>query len=100
MRRDDVIAKLKEAEAELKAQGVTHAALFGSIARGEERIDSDIDILVEICPGKHKDMDVYSSIGIVHLIEDLFATRVDVSDRFALKDHVRPNVERDAVYAF
>ena len=99
MRRDDVIAKLKEAEAELKARGVTHAALFGSVARGEERIDSDIDILVEICPGKHKDMDVYSFIGIVHLIEDLFATRVE-RNRFALKDHVRPNVERDAVYAF
>ena len=91
---------MKDAETELKARDVTRAALFGSVARGEERIDSNIDILVEIFPGKHKDMDVYSFIGIVHLIEDLFATRVDVSNRFALKDHVRPNVERDAVYAF
>ena len=36
----------------------------------------------------------------VHSIEDLFPVRVDVSNRVALKPHVRPFAERDAVYAF
>ena len=33
MKRDEVLRKLKEAEANLRAQGVAHAALFGSVAR-------------------------------------------------------------------
>ena len=47
MRRNAIIARLKGAEAELKARGVVHAALFGSVARGEDRPDSDIDVMVE-----------------------------------------------------
>ena len=46
MKRDEIIQKLKEREADLRAQGVTHAALFGSIARGDDRPDSDIDIMI------------------------------------------------------
>src|SRR4051812_18968038 len=36
MRRDDVIAKLKEAEPALRARGIRRAAVFGSIARGDD----------------------------------------------------------------
>ena len=50
MKRDEVLRKLKQAEADLRAQGVAHAALFGSVARGEDRPDSDIDIMIEIAP--------------------------------------------------
>lgn len=95
---DEVLHKLKEAEGALRAQGVAHAALFGSLARGEDRPDSDIDIMVEIAPGSR--MDVFRYVGIVQYIEELFPARVDVSNRMALKPHVRPGAERDAVYAF
>jgi hypothetical protein len=37
MRRDDVIARLKEAEPALRARGIRRAAVFGSIARGDDR---------------------------------------------------------------
>src|SRR4051794_22963152 len=47
MRRDEVIARLKQAEPALRARGIRRAAVFGSVARGEERPDSDIDIMVE-----------------------------------------------------
>ncbi len=52
MNRQDIIDRLRENEAALKARGVTHAALFGSRARGEERRDSDIDIMIDIDPGR------------------------------------------------
>ena len=58
MNRQDIIDRLRENEAALKARGVTHAALFGSRARGEERRDSDIDIMIDIDPGR------LSAVGI------------------------------------
>jgi uncharacterized protein len=98
MEKQDILARLREHQAALNAKGVNHAALFGSRARGDDRADSDIDILVEIAPDVP--MDVFTYVGIVHSIEDLFPIRVDVSNRIALKPHVRPFAERDAVYAF
>ena len=50
MNREAIIARLRECETELKAHGVTHAALFGSAARNEQGPDSDIDILVDLDP--------------------------------------------------
>jgi len=98
MKRDEVLQKLKEAERELRAQGVAHAALFGSLARGEERPESDIDIMVEIAPEAH--VGLFDYVGIVQYIEELFPVRVDVANREGLKSYVRPSAERDAIYAF
>ena len=41
MEKQDILAKLREHEAALKAQGVSHTALFGSHARSEGRPDSE-----------------------------------------------------------
>ena len=98
MEKQDILARLRENEAALKAQGVCHAALFGSRARGDGKPGSDIDIMVEIAPDAQ--IGVFGYVGIVHSIEDLFPMPVDVSNRIALKPHVRPAAERDAVYAF
>jgi predicted nucleotidyltransferase len=98
MKRDEALRKRKEAEADLRAQGVAHAALFGSVARGENRPDSDIDILVEIAPEIR--MGLFQYVGIVQYIDGLFPDPVDVANREGLKPLIRPSVERDAIYAF
>lgn len=98
MTRDEVLTVLRQHRTELEAQGVTHAALFGSLARGEEKADSDIDIMVELDPEAKVGLFGYS--GIILYIQDLFEYAVDVCDRRALKAHVRPSAERDALYAF
>jgi predicted nucleotidyltransferase len=98
MKRDEVLRKLKEAEPDLRAQGVAHAALFGSIARADDEPGSDIDVMVEIAPEAR--IDLFQYVGIVQYIEELFPARVDIANREGLKPFVRPGVERDAVYAF
>src|ERR1700689_1408360 len=52
MERVNVIAKLKEHEAELKQLGVQHLYLFGSTARGDAREDSDVDLFFDYEEGK------------------------------------------------
>lgn len=98
MTREEVIAILRAHETELKKQKVAHAALFGSLARGEERPDSDIDILVELDEAALPSLWDYA--GVCGYIEDLFPIKVDVAQRAGLKAHVRPSAERDAIYAF
>ena len=98
MDRDAIIARSRASEAELRARGVTHAALFGSRARGDSRPDSDTDIMIDIDP--EADMSVYEYVGLKRFIAGLFDGPVDVVDRRGLKPHVRPPAESEAVYAF
>jgi uncharacterized protein len=98
MKRDDIIRRLKECETELRAHGVSHAALFGSVARGEQRPDSDIDIMIELNPDARVTM--FDYVDIKEYIEGLFSEAVDVVNRDGLKPAVRPNATADAIYAF
>ena len=93
-----VIAVLREHEGELRRQGVTHAALFGSVARGDAGPDSDLDIMVQIDPAA--DVNLYDYVGITQFIGDLFAGRADVSDREMRIEPVRREAEREAIFAF
>src|SRR5438128_6513659 len=98
MRRDDVIARLKEAEPALRARGIRRAAVFGSVVRGDDRPDSDVDILVEFEPGAEGT--IYDYMRFKDYVASLFQAPVDVIDRAALKPHLHAPSARDAVYAF
>jgi uncharacterized protein len=78
--------------------GVLHAGLLGSVARGEAKPMSDIDILIELAPDAP--VGVFEYVGIIQYLAGLFHNRVDIANRSSLKPLVRPGVERDAVYAF
>ena len=98
MNREDIIARLRENEAALRARGVKHAALFGSRARGDARPDSDTDIMVEIDPEAR--IGAWDYAGIKDFIAGLFEGPVDVVNRKVRKAYVRPDVTEDAIYAF
>jgi predicted nucleotidyltransferase len=98
MNRPDIIARLRENEGPLRERGIRHAALFGSCARGEERPDSDIDIMIEVDPAAR--IGVYEYVAIKDYIAGLFDTRVDVVRHDRLKSYVGPAAAEDAIYAF
>jgi uncharacterized protein len=98
MDRDDIISRLQENEVALRARGVAHAALFGSRARGDQRPDSDTDIMIEFEPDA--EATIYDYVALKDYIEHLFEGPVDVVDRDGLKPHARPPVVADAIYAF
>jgi predicted nucleotidyltransferase len=61
MDTQQILDRLRENERDLRERGVTHAALFGSRARGDNRPDSDIDIMIDIAPDTIQD--VYAYVG-------------------------------------
>ena len=69
-RRDAILATTAR-------HGVTHIKVFGSVARGDARDDSDVDFLVEVGP-KHS---AFFPGGLVADLESLLGRRVDVKDR-------------------
>ena len=95
----DALAILRAHRAELEARGIRHAALFGSLARGEAGPDSDIDVLIDFVPGLR--MGIYQYVGHQLFVSDMFdGPKIDVVGLNSLRPEIRPNVERDAIYAF
>jgi predicted nucleotidyltransferase len=98
MNRQEIIASLRVHEPARRAQGVCHAALFGSRARGDQRPDSDTDIMIEIDPAAP--IGVWDYVGIKEYIAGLFEGRVDVVNLDGLKPFIRPVATADTIYAF
>ena len=98
MKRDEVISRLRAHEAELKAAGILRLAIFGSVARGDNSPESDVDLLADFDKTKH-----YTLLTMGRLesrLADLLGTRVDLSSPEWLKESVKERVLREAVLAF
>ncbi len=93
MNRDTVQQLLTAHRAELDRLCVKSLAVFGSVARGEARSKSDVDILVEF--SNTPDFDRYMDLKF--FLEDLLKRRVDLVTPDVLRPRIRPNVEREAV---
>jgi predicted nucleotidyltransferase len=89
---------LRANESALRERGVLHAAIFGSVARGEAGPDSDVDILVDLEPGNPCGMFEYVRLKID--VAKLLGQRVDLIERDALKPLFREDAARDAVNVF
>jgi predicted nucleotidyltransferase len=98
MNSSEALETLRRSEHALRGRGVKHAALFGSVARGENRSDSDIDIMIEIDPEAR--ITVFDYVDIKEYIAQLFDGPVDVVNREGRKPYVRPAAMADVIYAF
>jgi uncharacterized protein len=93
-----VLTVLHAHEAELRRRGVCHAAVFGSVARGEASSHSDIDVLVDLDPQKPIGLFEYARIKLY--IADLLGGSADVVNRKTLKPLLREAILRDTMNAF
>ncbi len=73
--------------------GVTKLALFGSVARGTARADSDVDLLVQFDGPATADR----YFGAQFYLEDLLGCAVDLVTEAALKPRLRPYIEKDLI---
>jgi predicted nucleotidyltransferase len=93
-----VLRRLRDAEAALRQEGVSGIWVFGSVARGEARPDSDIDLALEIDPDRKPTL--FTLARLQELVETRLGTKVDIGLRRDLRPHVVQAFERDAVRVF
>ena len=94
MKREIVLEQLKGAKNELFRKYPIHAlGLFGSVARGDDTLESDIDILVEF--NRPVGFEV---VDLADEIESILKHRIDLISRKAIKATVWPYIENDLVY--
>lgn len=94
----EVIAKLRAHAPELRKRGVEHVYVFGSVARGDARVDSDVDVAIDVAPDSRFSLVTQASIG--GELEELLQPRVDIGTRTSLRSSLREDFERDAVRVF
>jgi predicted nucleotidyltransferase len=102
MRRDEIIAKLRSREADLRAAGVASLALFGSVARGDDDNDSDVDVVVQLTDrASNRGFAYFGQIEALQRdLSDLLGRRVDVIAEPVSKERLRQRIEKDRTVAF
>jgi hypothetical protein len=91
------LSLLKQHELEIRERfGVERIGIFGSFVRGEEKQESDVDILVEFREGE-KTFDNYMDLKFY--LEDLFGRKVDLVMKDAIKRRLREPILSEVIYA-
>jgi len=90
--------RLAAVETELRRRGVRHLAVFGSIARGDDNPDSDVDLAVEIEPGQPFSLIRMEDTRL--FLEDTLRRSVDLGEIDSFRPHVRAAFEHERVPVF
>jgi uncharacterized protein len=86
-------AKRPEILRAAKSHGAGNVRVFGSVARGEASDDSDVDLLVDLEPGRS----LLDHAALVLELEALLGRRVDVAIARGLRDRIRDRVLKEAI---
>lgn len=94
--KDECIAVLKQFKKECASKyGIRSIGIFGSVARGENRPDSDVDVFVEL-----EEPDPFIMFDIREALQLLLGCKVDlIRLREGLRSLLLKRIEQDGVYA-
>ena len=98
MEKDRILAILREHEPELKAAGLLHLRLFGSVARGDNTPDSDVDLLFDYVESKSGN--VLTALGSQDRVAEIVGAPVHLTSSKHLKDRIRDHVLEEALVAY
>ena len=73
--------------------GATKVRVFGSVARGDADLSSDVDFLVELAPGRS----LFDLGGLLMDLQDLLGRPVDVVDEEGIKPRIRDRILSEAI---
>jgi len=97
MERSEAIARLKQHETELKRLGVEHLYLFGSTARGEARLDSDVDLFFDHLEGS---LGLFALMDVKEAAARIVGHKTDIMTRRSLHPVLREGIEASALQIF
>jgi predicted nucleotidyltransferase len=98
MTRDEIIAAIRKNADAIKAEGVTKLAIFGSRVRGDNRPDSDIDVLIDVEPDAS--FSLLNLIGVEHIIEDATGLQTQAAMRRSIPRRFAQRIADDIVEVF
>ena len=98
MDKERVLKTLRDHERELKALGVEHLTLFGSVARDEADPDSDVDLLATF--NKAKRLSLLKVVAIQRKMSDLLGCSVDLGELACVKPRLKPYIASDLIDVF
>ena len=98
MDKQTVISTLLAHQIELQELGVDHLTLFGSVARDEAGVDSDVDLLATF--NKAKALSLLKVIAIQRKISEILGCPVDLGSKTAVKPRLKPHIEADLIDVF
>ena len=92
--REEILSLLSQNKSDLENRfKVRRMALFGSYARGDQRSDSDVDVLVDIDPSVGLEF-----VTLAEQIEQLLGLPVELVSRRAIKPSKLKYIEQDLIY--
>ncbi len=102
MDRDAVIAILRAHEPELKAAGIMSLSIFGSVARGDSREDSDVDVVVRLSEEASRGGFAYFGrlAALARDLEDILGRPVDIVAEPVRKERLRHAIQAESAVAF
>jgi len=95
MERDRILALLKSRRRQLKKYGIHSLSVFGSVARGQARKNSDVDILVDF----EKPVGLFEYARLKMYLESVLGREVDLVTPEALRKELREDILREAIRA-
>lgn len=98
MDRRELIKQLLTLKPALEAEGVKHIALFGSRARGDNDVGSDIDLLLDVEPDRR--FSILDLVGVEQLVADTTGIAANAFMRRSLDDGFRSSIRDDLVEVF
>ncbi len=98
MTRREALRRLDRNREKLRTYHVRHVAVFGSTARDQATLHSDVDVLVEFDAQAH--VGLFTFVRLLDFLSDVMGTRIDLATAAALRPEMRDEILAEAVRAF